>query len=100
MLPEPSKIILTARKLLQLNQEDFAERIGKTQGVLSRYENGKVKPPSEIVMHCMHILNEDSFSADIEQIINKVRSLDGEQHAKVREAISLILDKCIYNSLQ
>lgn len=100
MLSEPSKIVRTARKLMKLNQEDFADRIGKTQSVLSRYESGKVKPPSEIIMHCMHILNQDSFSADIEQIISKVRFLDGEQHAKIREAISLILDKCINNSLQ
>lgn len=100
MLPESSKIVRTARKLIGLNQADFADRIGKTQSVLSRYENGKVKPPSEIVIHCMHILSKDSFSDDIEQIITKVRALDGEQHTKVREAISLLLDKCIYNSLQ
>jgi len=97
MLPDSSKLVRDARRKLELNQVDFASKINKTQSVLSRYECGKVIPPSKVIMHCVHILNDESSSADIEQIITKVRALDGEQHMKVREALNTLLDKCIQN---
>jgi len=95
MLSEPSHIVRRARKKLQLNQSDFAASIGKSQGVLSRYESGKVYPPVSIIMHCMHILGDDSATADIEQIITKIRTLNGDQHIKLRQALNTLLDNCI-----
>ncbi|MDH5648555.1 MAG: type II toxin-antitoxin system MqsA family antitoxin [Gammaproteobacteria bacterium] len=85
-------IIRRARSKLSLNQKDFASHLGKTQGVISRYENGQVKPPTDVVMHCMHILNEDPLSADIETVVAKVRLLDHEQHNGIRKALNLLLD--------
>lgn len=95
MLSNPSLIVRSAREKLQLNQYDFSIHIGKSQGVLSRYERGKVNPPATIIMHCMNILNSGTDSYDIEQIITKLRKLDGEQHLQIRQALSLLLDKCI-----
>ena len=95
MTLKPSQIIREARKKIDKNQEDFAKYIGKTQSVLSRYETGQVKPSADIIMHCMNILNSDSSTDDIEQIIAKIRTLDGEQHLQIRRALSLLLDKCI-----
>ncbi len=92
---DSSSLVRGARNKLQLNQHDFAKEINKTQSILSRYECGKVVPPQKVIMHCMHILNDGSTSADIEQIISKVRALDGEQHIKLREALNTLLDKCI-----
>lgn len=95
MLSEPSHIVRRARKKLQLNQSDFAVSIGKSQGVLSRYESGKVNPPVDIIMRCMHILDDSSAAADIEQIITKIRTLNGDQHIKLRQALNTLLDNCI-----
>lgn len=95
MQSDSSVLVRRARRKLKLNQIDFAKEISKTQSVLSRYECGKVTPPQKIIMHCMHILNEGSSSADIEQIVTKVRALDGEQYVKIREALNTLLDKCI-----
>jgi len=95
MQPDSSRLVRRARNKLQLNQVDFAEEINKTQSVLSRYECGKVIPPLKIIMHCMHILNEVPSSTDIEQIVTKVRALEGEQYVKIREALNTLLDKCV-----
>ncbi len=95
MQSDSSGLVRRARGKLKLNQVDFAKEISKTQSVLSRYECGKVAPPQKVIMHCVHILDDGSSSADIEQIISKVRALDGEQHIKVREALNTLLDKCV-----
>ncbi len=96
MTSNPAKILQEARHFLQLNQIDFAKQLGKTQTTLSRYESGKVQPPSSVVMHCMHILNVDSASDEIEQIIAKIKTLGGEEHKKFREAISVLLNSCVF----
>lgn len=94
----PSSTITSARKLLQLNQEDFAKKLGKTQSVLSRYESGLVKPPSDIVMHCMHILNisdSEENSDSVDEIIHKIRALSDDKHTKLREALNIFLDSLL-----
>jgi len=96
MSQQPSKVIQEARHFLQLNQTVFAKQIGKTQTTLSRYESGKVEPPSSVLMHCTHILTNDDANDEIEQIIDKVRTLDGEQHKKFREALNVLLDNSIF----
>jgi len=95
MLSDPSQIVRQARIKSHLNQRDFAISVGKTQSVLSRYECGKVNPPVRIIMHCMHILDDDSATSDIEKIIAKFRELDGDQYKKLREALNILLDMCI-----
>jgi len=92
MHSKPSQIVRQARLLSQLNQEKFAKSLGKSQAVLSRYENDKVIPPSNIIMHCIHIMNNSSDNSDIEQIITKIRSLDGEQYIEIRAALNTILN--------
>jgi predicted transcriptional regulator len=61
--PKAAALVRSARERLGLNQGQFAAEIGKSQGVVSRYERGAVDPPSEIVMHCMHILRENETSS-------------------------------------
>jgi len=92
---DPASIVRQTRQLLQLNQKDFAHRFKKTQGVLSRYETGAVPPPSYIIMHCMHILENNAESDDLENLIGKIRQLEGERHSKLREALSVFLDKLL-----
>lgn len=52
----PSEMIRSARNAKNLSQQAFGEFLGKSQGVISRYEHGLVDPPTEILMQCMHIL--------------------------------------------
>lgn len=98
MILVPSSVIRQARKILKLNQSDFAQKLGKTQSVLSRYESGRVHAPSDIVMHCMHIIEKNTLldnSDSMEEIILKIRRLDGSQHIKLREALNIFLDKLL-----
>jgi transcriptional regulator with XRE-family HTH domain len=92
MTQSPAQLLKKARKKLALNQTEFAEQLGKTQGTLSRYESGSVPPPSEVIMHCMHILNSDPTSDSVDDLIEKIGQLRGDQYAKLREALNTLLD--------
>ncbi len=92
MTANPATILRNARNKLQLNQSSFASQIGKTQGTLSRYESGSVLPPSNVIMHCIHILDNNPASDSVEEIISKVRTLQGDQYIKIREALNTLLD--------
>ncbi|MES9964554.1 MAG: helix-turn-helix domain-containing protein [Candidatus Sedimenticola sp. 20ELBAFRAG] len=92
MAQSAAQVLKSARKKLVLNQSDFAKQLGKTQGTLSRYESGDVPPPSEIIMHCMHILNSDPTSDSVEDIIEKIGHLRGDRHWKLRRALNALLD--------
>ncbi|MEZ2416369.1 multiprotein-bridging factor 1 family protein [Luteibacter sp. RCC_6_2] len=52
-------IIKQARTKSGLSQGDFGHTLGKSQGVISRYEKGTVTPPGDVLMHCMNILRGD-----------------------------------------
>ena len=58
--PQPNSqiaaLVRGARRQLGLNQGQFAHELGKSQAVVSRYEQGSVEPPGEVVMRCVHIL--------------------------------------------
>lgn len=54
--PITADLVGRARRKLGLKQGQFALKLGRSQGVVSRYEKGEVEPPGEVVMHCMHIL--------------------------------------------
>lgn len=54
-----AELIRQARKKVGKNQQEFGNLVGKDQSLVSRYERGLAAPPSEVVMHCMHILNAE-----------------------------------------
>ena len=54
--PEAAALIRQARAALGLSQAQFGDRLGRSQGVVSRYESGQVAPPADVIMHCMHVL--------------------------------------------
>jgi predicted transcriptional regulator len=51
-------IVKKARLKTGLSQGDFGLSLEKSQGVISRYEKGLVTPPGNVLMHCMHILED------------------------------------------
>lgn len=87
-----AEIIRRARKKLELNQKDFAGQLGKSQSVMSRYESGAVIAPSTVIMHCMHILNEQNAAADMDELIKKLQRLDKPQFAPLRSCLNQLLD--------
>lgn len=77
-----------------MSQADFARLLGKTQGLVSKYENGMVNPPSDTVEKCMAIIeknNSDDVSLDALAIRVKTE-LQAPQLAYVRKSIATLLD--------
>lgn len=89
---EASQIIKLARDKRQEKQRDFAIFIGKSQAMLSKYENKKASPPGDLIILCMNILEEDD---DIERLISKIKHLSGDKYCKHREALHLFIDSCL-----
>ncbi|MBL8261060.1 MAG: helix-turn-helix transcriptional regulator [Xanthomonadaceae bacterium] len=54
---DPAQLVLRARTMLGLTQQEFGLRIGKSQGLVSKYEGGRVVPPARVVIHCVNVLN-------------------------------------------
>lgn len=59
----PADLVRRARDAERLSQQAFGAIFGKSQGVVSRYESGIVDPPTEVLMHCMHVLTPSHASA-------------------------------------
>ncbi len=87
---------------LQMTQPEFSKLLGKDQSIISRYEKGSVEPTSEVIMHCMHIINGETVSFNeiaspapsVEDLINLITNkLRGEKMADVRKAIATLLEK-------
>lgn len=89
MTPSPHQIIRNAWKKTGLNQCHFASKYGVTQYNLSRYVNGKVKPPDELLMQCMHILgmfqHDDISPQELSDLIQA--KLARPEQAVVRRAV-------------
>lgn len=52
-----SDVIRQARSYLGLSQQDFGELIQRSQGVVSKYEKGTVRPNGDILIQCMNIID-------------------------------------------
>lgn len=54
-LSATADLVKKSRESLGLSQAAFGALIGKSQGVVSRYEKGEVAPPGDVAMQCMNI---------------------------------------------
>lgn len=85
----PSDVVRQAWKKSSLNQRNFAKQHGITQYNLSRYASGKVKPPENLLMQCMHMLgmfsHDDVSAEELAELIQ--RTLSRPDQAIVRRAI-------------
>ena len=76
------------------SQLEFAVRLGKTQGLISKYERGLVSPPAETLDQCMDILQmntQDDISA--EALAMKIKKkLQSPDSSEIRHAISVLVD--------
>lgn len=79
-------------------QAEYASELGIGQGLLSKYENGKVNPPSEIIERCMHDMNKQMGrkSPNADAIARRVRhELTGSENEKIRVALEYLLDRVV-----
>ena len=87
------KIIKDARG--QMTQAEFARYLGKSQGIVSKYENGSVSPPAAILEKCMALLQKSDKGEDIssENLAKRIRAeLKEPQLAYARKTIATLLD--------
>ncbi len=77
-----------------MSQAAFARLLGKTQGLVSKYESGAVSPPSDTMEKCMEILEmNNGGDVNIDALVKRVRSeLKAPQLAYVRKSIAALLD--------
>lgn len=75
----------------------LAERhnIQTSQGLISKYESGKVNPPTLIIEACMKIIHAENIPGevslnDLEEKIRRV--LKGPAQAEARKAFAIILE--------
>jgi transcriptional regulator with XRE-family HTH domain len=71
--PNLAKLVRATRLRKRLNQAAFAEIIGKTQGMVSRYESGESVPPSDVLMYCMHEESAPVIRPDLDQALAQVQ---------------------------
>ena len=64
---DPAQLVTRARAQLALSQRDFGSRVGRSQGLISKYEHGVVAPPAHVIIHCMHVLGGGVFSQSVKQ---------------------------------
>lgn len=64
--PPLARLVRQARQQTGLSQSDFGSLVGKTQAVISRYENGAVEPPGSVIMHCVHLIGSHVAGDDTE----------------------------------
>lgn len=76
------------------NQTEFAEFLGKSQGLVSKYERGIVNPPADILEKCMGILQmNNGDDIDTEILAKRVRSeLKAPEFSYARKTIAALLD--------
>lgn len=85
----PAEIVYKAWKHTGLTQCEFAEKYGIRQYNLSRYKSGKVAPPDDLLMHCMHILGMISpDDVSLEELVDAIRrNLSRPDQATLRKAV-------------
>jgi transcriptional regulator with XRE-family HTH domain len=102
---EPARLVLTARRSgLGFNQAEFCSYLNKnldltkrkfTQSTVSKYENGQVSVPAEVIMLCRKVLilkaSSDS-ELDVEALVQGVEQLHPELDKDLIQMIGLILN--------
>ncbi|AXK38414.1 helix-turn-helix domain-containing protein [Crenobacter cavernae] len=93
----PAELVRQARYLSDKNQQEFGALLGKDQSLISRYERGRSVPPTEVTMHCMHILNAATPSKEevsLETLLTTIRQrLAAPSHARARALLFELLNE-------
>lgn len=89
----PKTVVKQARLFLGETQSKFAKRVDSTQPLISRYEDGSVDPPADLIMHCIHILGvpTSSLVSEFELIKLVKHRLSGDRMAAARMALAQLI---------
>ena len=86
-------LVEKARQSNGLSQHAFGLAIGKTQGVVSKYELAKISVPGEVVVQCMAmlgLLEKEPPTADaLAELVR--RALGGPSDASLRGALANLM---------
>lgn len=91
------ELVFQARQKKGLSQAKFGEIFDKSQGEVSRYESGEIRPPPEILMHCMHELGllstqePEVSSSELVKLIQK--HLGGKKHYVTRKLLHELIQR-------
>jgi len=89
-------IVKKARHISDMTQSQFAKSLGKSQGEVSKYETGTVRPPADIYIHCMNIIADKSNarSPSLDILLNELQlsGIDAPEHSMARRLIMGIIE--------
>ena len=105
-LQSKSIIKFVRKEYYKENQKDFARRVGSRQSLISKYENGFVSPPSELLIQCMNIymrkkvIQEEGLNKEVSTniLVGLVESLLGGDDQEKQRRIIANLIKIISNT--
>lgn len=105
-LQSKSIIKFVRKEYYKENQKDFARRVGSRQSLISKYENGFVSPPSELLIQCMNIymrkkvIQEEGLNKEVSTniLVGLVESLLGGDDQEQQRRIVANLIKIISNT--
>lgn len=88
-----NEIVRTARGFL--TQTAFAALLQTRQSLISKYESGRNRPPTEILKKCIGIIQGENIKDDVsleELGVRMKKALKGPAQAKARKAFAVLLD--------
>lgn len=105
-LQSKSIIKFVRKEYYKENQKDFARRVGSRQSLISKYENGFVSPPSDLLIQCMNIymrkkvIQEEGLNKEVSTniLVGLVESLLGGDDQEQQRRIVANLIKIISNT--
>jgi transcriptional regulator with XRE-family HTH domain len=93
----PAELVRQARQITGKNQYDFGVMLGKDQSLVSRYERGQSSPPTDVIMHCMHITNTtppNKGEVSLEDLLTTIRQrLASPAQARARALLFELLNE-------
>ncbi|WP_082266575.1 helix-turn-helix domain-containing protein [Burkholderia pseudomallei] len=91
----PSQVVRDARQRKGLTQYEFAKELKSTQSLISKYEAGKIDPPSDLIIQCMNIIcNPIVLNVSEAALVKLIRAnLHGPQNAAARSTIAAIVER-------
>jgi ribosome-binding protein aMBF1 (putative translation factor) len=90
-------LVKKARIASEMSQISFGKALQRKQETISRYENGGIKPPDDVVMRCIRILEKTDklafFSEDQEmvELIEELLEFEGKDKGPKRAALKSIM---------